>query len=322
MVRVSPLLQHHINLLTKLFSSITVAQSILVIPGTGKQGRLATTEFLKRGFKVHDLIRDPSSTVARALVEEGATLHPGDLGNQQSIENALEDVDTIFLSLPAHPKEFDFASNVVNAAKKKNIRHVIYTSVARTGQHESFPFWSGDYPMAGYWKTKHEVETLLRKANFEFLTILRPAFFMQNFCGPEVKHMFPGLADTKVLTLPFDPDTTFDLIDVLDIAKVAAAAAENPQQYAGKEIELASEKLTANEIARSLSKVSGEEIKLKLISKKESAERIKQGDMVMLALEFQRDTGYAVNLDEAKSPGIEFTPLSEALLRESLQWST
>ena len=51
------------------------------------------------------------------------------------------------------------------------------------------------------------------EAHFGFLTIFQPAFFMQNFCSPIVERMFPGLAESHILSLPFNADRNFDLID-------------------------------------------------------------------------------------------------------------
>jgi len=78
----------------------------------------------------------------------------------------------------------------------------VYSSVARAGEHESFPGWDADsYPLGWYWMNKQTIEGLVRTSNFTYWTILRPAFFIQNFCRPEVEHMFPGLAEKQRLSV-------------------------------------------------------------------------------------------------------------------------
>ncbi|KAI7228065.1 hypothetical protein KC330_g8083 [Hortaea werneckii] len=298
-----------------------MTRSVHVVPGSGKQGRAVAEEFIKQGISVHSLVRDASSASARALSDLGATIHTGDLGDMSSITKALQNADAVFLSLPAHPKnEVTFASNVISAAKATGVKHFIYTSVARTGEHENFPFWKDDYPSAWYWKTKKAIEDLVRSAGFEKLTIFRPAFFMQNFCRPEVEYLFPGLADSHTLSVPFDANSRFDLVDTKDIAKFAVAAAKDPYTFAGKEIGIAGESLTAHEIGDVLSKICGSQVSVNLISRKESDERVRNGDQIMCALELQRDVGYGVSLEEVKSYGIALTPLSRAITKQSLRW--
>lgn len=299
-----------------------MSRSVLVLSGAGKQGRVVTQALLKQGLSVHSLVRDLSSVVSKELGAAGANLHAGDLGDEASINNALKGIEVMFLALPAHPtQEIQFAENAINAAKAQGVKQVIYTSVARTGQHQDFPFWSDDYPMSWYWKNKQCIEDLLRGANFEHLTILRPAFFMQNFCSPEVNYMFPGLTDSShTLSVPFDNDTKFDLIDIKDIANFVVAAIQDPQRFSGKEIELAGDSLTAHDIAQILGRLSGHDISVKLISREDSSKRTAAGDLVMLALEFQRDYGYGVFLNQARSWGVPLKLLSEALQQEELKW--
>ncbi|GAB7323505.1 hypothetical protein MBLNU13_g07024t1 [Cladosporium sp. NU13] len=299
-----------------------MSQSVLVLPGAGKQGQLATRALLKQGFSVHSLVRNSSSVVSDELRATGVNLHAGDLGDEASIGDALNGIEAIFLALPAHPvQEIQFAKNAINAAKAKGVKQVIYTSVARTGQHRDFPFWSDKYPLSWYWNNKQCIEDLLRASNFEMLTILRPAFFMQNFCCPEVDHMFPGLTDkSHTLSVPFDGETKFDLIDINDIANFVIAAIQDPQEFSGKEIELAGDSLTAHEIAHVLSDHSGHNISVNLIGREEAAKRTAAGDMVMLALELQRDYVYGVRLDKARSWGIPLKLFTQALAQNKLKW--
>ena len=298
-----------------------MSPSVVVLPGAGKQGRLVTQALLKQGLPVHSLVRDLSSVASKELGAAGANLYAGDLGDEASINNALKGIEVMFLALPAHPtQEIQFAENAINAAKAQGVKQIIYTSVARTGQHLDFPFWSDNYPMSWYWKNKQRIEDLLR-AHFEHLTILRPAFFMQNFCSPEVNYMFPGLTDSShTLSVPFDSDTKFDLIDIKDIANFVVAAIQDPQRFSGKEIELAGDSLTAHEIAHVLGELSGHNISVNLISREESSNRTAAGDLVMLALEFQREYGYGVSLNQARSWGVPLKLFSEALAQDELEW--
>ncbi|KAH7385924.1 hypothetical protein BKA66DRAFT_415306 [Pyrenochaeta sp. MPI-SDFR-AT-0127] len=295
--------------------------SVFVAPGTGKQGQAVTRELLRRGHSVHILTRNPSSDAAERLQAMGAVLHTGDLGSVKTIQAALENVDAVFLAIPANPtEEIAYAKNVIEAAQEKGVKHFVYSGVARTGEHESFPHWNDNYPLAWYWKNKHAIEHIVRTAGFEYWSILRPAFFIQNFCYPDVKYMFPGLADAHELRVAFNTETQLDLIDVSDIANFAVAAIESPSKFSRKEISLAAEKLTAVQIAERLSKMSGRKVTVGYLTDEEVIALQKQGYLAVLAQVWQRDVGYGVDIDVLKWYGIPLTPLSGALNRDALGW--
>ena len=133
--------------------------------------------------------------------------------------------------------------------------------------------------------------------------------------------MFPGLTDSShTLSVPFDVETKFDLIDINDIANFVVAAIQDPKRFSGQEIELAGDSLTAHEIAHVLNGHSGHKISVNLIGREEAAKRIATGDMVMLALEFQRDYGYGVCLKQTRSWGIPLKLFTQALAQNILKW--
>jgi uncharacterized protein YbjT (DUF2867 family) len=296
-------------------------KSVLVAAGTGKQGRLIARELLERGHTVYILTQNPSSERAKELESMGARLHVGDLGSVESIQIALDNVEAIFLAIPARPAtEIAHAKNVLTAALDKSVKNIIYSSVARAGEHESFPGWNDDYPLAWYWKNKHTIEHMVRTAGFENWTILRPAFFIQNFCRPEVDYMFPGLADEQKLQVAFNADTQLGLIDVSDIAKFAAAALDDsPPDFTGEEINLAAEKLTAAQIAEQLSKTSGERIIVDCHDDSLALALHKEGYLAIEAQLWQRDVGYGVDIESLERFGVSLTPLSKALDRNKLR---
>ncbi|PSN66527.1 NAD(P)-binding protein [Corynespora cassiicola Philippines] len=298
--------------------------SIFVAGATGTQGSPLVKLLLQRSYKVHILVRDPASSKAQNLKSLGAILHAGDLESIDAIENAIDDSQAIYFAIPYAPDATKYAKNIIEAAQRKKVTHVIYSSVARAGDHESFPGWNANYPLASYWTQKHEIEDMVRGANFGHWTILRPAFFMQNFCRPVCDHMFPDLLlRPRKLRVPYRPNTTLDLIGVEDIAKFALRAFESPEEFSGREVALASEKLTASEIAEKLEGVRGEEVGVEYISDEEERQRLAKGDLQSLVLTsyvWHREVGYNVDIGALQKYGITLTPIAEALDRQALDW--
>jgi uncharacterized protein YbjT (DUF2867 family) len=296
--------------------------SVLVPTGTGKQGRAVVQELLSRGHTVHVLCRNPSSEAAKALESMGAVLHTGDLGSIDTIKAAMSHVTAVVLSIPAHPTdEVTFAKNVIDAAQdNKHVDTMVYTSVARVGEHERFPGWNDDYPLAWYWKNKYTIEHMVRHAEFQHWTIFRPAAFHQNFCRPMVDSMFPELAEGHQLRVAYHVDTRLDLISVADIAKFAAAAIESPARFTGREIGLAAEKLTAAQVAEQLSLMSGERITVEYIGDESAKELEALGHRSISAQVWQRDVGYGVDIGALEQYGIPLTPLVKALDKATLDW--
>ncbi|KAH7377300.1 NmrA family protein [Pyrenochaeta sp. MPI-SDFR-AT-0127] len=301
-----------------------MSKTVFVPAGTGKQGSVVTKALLDRGYTVHVTTRNPSSSSAKELQSKGAVLHEGGLDSAKTLEAAAEQADALFLAIRADPTDEDleirYAKSIIEAARKKGVKTIVYTSVARTGEHESFPGWGDDFPLAWYWKNKHIIEELVRTAGFENWTIFRPAFFNNNFVVPDVDFMFPDLARKHLLQLPFNRDTTLDLVSVEDIARFVVAAIESPSTFAGKELGLASEKLTAEQIAEQLSTISGHKVKVEYISDDQVKLAKEQGNIVLDSYLWHRDVGYNVDIEALKQYKLPLTPMSKDLNKDNLGW--
>lgn len=296
-------------------------KTVLVVPGTGKQGRVVTRELLLQGHTVRILVRNPDSDPAKEARAAGAHVFVGNLDSPDALSDAFHAVDAVFLAIPADPNnEIPYASNVLKVAREEGVQHFVYSSVARAGDHESFPGWNDDYPLAWYWKGKHEIEEMVRKAGFPTWTILRPAFFFDNFYRPEVEWMFPGLADKHELRVAYNPDTKLDMIHASDIAAVTAAVIGSPSKFAGKDLTLGSESLTLAQIAEQLSTTIGDTVTVTYLDDEEIKKQIQQGNLITESQLWHRDVGYGVGSNTITELGLQSVPISEALKKENLKW--
>lgn len=228
------------------------SKSVLVTGATGMQGGSVARALVGAGASVTALVRDPNSAPAQELKGEGVHLQVGDLDDFSSLLAACSGHDCVFsvqlASSPTNPRaEETQADNLIQAAREAGVQHFVHSSVSGTG-------WRGTHPGAdsggtdGYWDSKEAVEAAVRIAGFPTWTIVKPAFFMNNFVEPKLSHMFPLLTDGEIL-VACRLDTPLALLSGEDFGKAVAIAVANPAEFSEAEIELSSEALTFTQIA-------------------------------------------------------------------------
>jgi uncharacterized protein YbjT (DUF2867 family) len=148
---------------------------ILVTGATGQQGGAVARHVLKQpGFSIRALTRDSSKAPAQALVQAGADVFQGDLDNPALIRRALEGVWGVFsvqnFMEAGYAGEIRQGKAVADAAKAAGVQHFVYTSVASADHKTGLP----------HFESKWQIEQHIARSGLVH-TILRPAFFMQNW---------------------------------------------------------------------------------------------------------------------------------------------
>lgn len=223
---------------------------ILVTGATGQQGGAAARHLLKDGWKVRALVRDENKDAAMELKKLGAELFKGDMADPSSIEKALEGVYGIFnvqnFWQHGYEGELKQAKIVIEASKKAGVKHFVMSSVGGADRNTKIP----------HFEVKFEAETLIKSLNLPF-TIIRPVFFMENFNT----WFKPAESEGKlILNMAIKKDTKLQIIAVDDIGAITAMIFDDPEKYAGKEIEIAGDELTLEEMADRFSKALGKEV--------------------------------------------------------------
>jgi uncharacterized protein YbjT (DUF2867 family) len=238
---------------------------VLVTGATGRQGGATARALLAAGVPVRALVRDPATERAKAVEALGAELVTGDLHDRDSVIKAAQGVRAVFsVQMPAATADgFDFAGevaqavNLIEGAQAAGVPQFVHTSVSGAGQHTQTPGWA-----EGRWASmeptlgaKSTIQDRVREAGFPHWTLLKPAFFMENFL-PSMAFLFPrGIEGGLVSVLK--PGTRLSLVAVDDIGRAAAAAIAAPERYDGIALELASDYLSMTEIAEILSRALG-----------------------------------------------------------------
>ncbi|MBM7115048.1 NmrA/HSCARG family protein [Archangium primigenium] len=229
---------------------------VLVVGATGKQGGAVARALLARGQAVRALVRDPHSPGAQALKALGAELVRGDLQDTASLREACAGVRAVFSMPPltletvGTDAERVMGANLVRAAKEAGVPQFVHTSVSGAGDFQrNAPGWKEGRWDVHYWESKASIEALVRDAGFRSWTVLKPAFFMENFVRPSA--LFAHGTGDRLMTV-LKPQTVIALIAVKDIGEAGAAALLAPEKFHRVELELAGERLTMTDIARIL----------------------------------------------------------------------
>src|SRR5215213_90472 len=225
------------------------AQRLIVVTGaTGKQGGAVARSLLDRGFRIRAFTRNPQKPEAQALAARGAEVVQGDMEEDRSaMERVLEGASGVFsvqnFLETGYDGEVQQGKMVADAAKAAGVEHFVYSSVGSAHRQTGIP----------HLESKWEVEEHVRQIGLPY-TILRPVFFMQNWEMMR-DHVLGG-----TLAQPLDPDKPFQQVAVDDVGAFAAIAFQHPDEWIGREVDLAGDEQTMPEIAETFGRVAGREI--------------------------------------------------------------
>ena len=225
-------------------------KTILVTGATGQQGGAVARQLLKQpSFAVRALTRDPAKPAARVLAQAGAELIQGDLDDPASVKRAVEGAYGVFSVQNFMETGFDGevrqGKALADAAKAAGVQHFVYSSVVSADRHTGLP----------HFESKWQIEQHIVESGFSH-TILRPAFFMQNWFSYTREPILNG-----TLPLPLNPQTPLQQISVQDIGAFAVLAFQNPPSWQGRTVELAGEELTMLRVAELLTRAVGRPVR-------------------------------------------------------------
>jgi uncharacterized protein YbjT (DUF2867 family) len=138
----------------------------VVIGGTGNVGGAVVKELVKRGANVRVLARKQPE---QGKLPAGVEVAVGDLQNPDSVEQAMQGVDKLFLLNAVVADELTQALIAYGIARRTGLKHVTYLSVFKVEQFRDVPHFA----------SKLAVENALREFGVPY-TILRPGYYIQN----------------------------------------------------------------------------------------------------------------------------------------------
>jgi uncharacterized protein YbjT (DUF2867 family) len=251
-------------------------RKILVTGATGQQGGALARLLLQKKHEVYALIRntEPESPKAQNLRNLGAKLIKGDLDNPESLEQATNGVDSVFLMGTwvevGTEGETRRGKMMVDIAKEKKIEHLVYSSVVNADKNTGIP----------HFESKYKVEQHIKNSGIPY-TIIGPTFFMDNL----LSYSRAGLQQGQ-LALPLSPSLILQQSALENIAEFSALVLEVRNSFLGKRIDIASDELTGEQAAKVLS----DELRRKISYVQVPLEQIRQAseDLALMFQWFER----------------------------------
>jgi len=205
-------------------------QRILVTGASGQVGSalIAALQHID-GIAIRAGVRDVSAVSASWAGDASVQPVAFDFLDGANQDTALADCDSLFLLRP--PQLTGDFGDVIARAREHGVKHIVFLSVQGAERNVLIPH--------------HKIEQRLRSSGVP-CTMLRPAYFMQNFTST----LNQELVRRHRIFLPAG-NARFTLIDVDDIGRVAAKVLTQPgTQHHGQAYTLTSAKpLTFQEMA-------------------------------------------------------------------------
>lgn len=193
---------------------MSTGKLIAVTGATGNVAPEVIALLLAAGHRVRAVVRNPAK--AAGLAARGAEIMEADLGRPRTLEHAFDGADAVLSIVPPGPLAPQQTSAVFWAARQSRVGHVVRLS-AFGAAHDAPTVNSRLHALS---------DAELERSNVPY-TILKPHFFMQNlFMAAE------SVAKEGAMYFALG-EGRMGLIDVADIAAVAAHVLTTPG-HAGK----------------------------------------------------------------------------------------
>lgn len=249
---------------------MTQKKIITIFGATGAQGGGLARAILNdknSEFAVRAVTRDPESDNALALAAMGAEIVEANIDDESSVQNAMRGAYgafcvTFFWNHFSPETEMVHAKYMAEAAKAEGLKHVIWSTLEDT--RHFIPLTDNRMPTL---QEKYKVPHFDAKGESDHYfisngvptTFLYASFYWENLiyfgAGPK-----RGQDGVLAITFPMD-DKKLSGIASADIGKCAYGIFKKGTSLVGKKIGVAGDEPTCTEMATSLSKALGEEVR-------------------------------------------------------------
>ncbi len=245
-------------------------KTIAVLGATGSQGGGLIRSILNDaggGFRARAVVRNVNSDKARELARLGAAVVPANVDDVESLKRAFQGAYgaycvTFFWEHMSPEKELAHATAQAEAAKQAGLKHVIWSTLEDTRRwiplsDNRMPTLMNKYKVP-HFDAKGEADQIFRRIGVP-TTFLLTSFYWDNLIhfgmGPR-----KGPDGKLAITFPMG-DRRLPGIAAEDIGRCAYGIFKRGDEFIGKTVGIAGEHLTMAQMAASLSKALGREVR-------------------------------------------------------------
>ncbi len=215
---------------------------ITVTSAAGGVGRLLVRQLASRGVPIRAVVKNDDQ--ARSTRRDGATeVVVGDLRAPQTLDTALAGTTVLYHAAPTQIiDERPVIDHLIASGPSHGLQHIVFHSVIHPELHQ-----------LTHHRQKDIAEGMLLGSAIP-TTVLRPSHYMQNYL--EVW----DLLHAGVMPYPVSPDSVMGVVDLADVAEVAATIALDPDPHTGRTYDLSTVELTRHQMAAIWSTVLGHRV--------------------------------------------------------------
>jgi uncharacterized protein YbjT (DUF2867 family) len=217
--------------------------NVAVVGAGGRFARIAGL-LIERGHEVRVTSREPGSPAAMRLAALGAEIVQADYEEVDSLAAAARGVDAVFAGGTAHhagPEgEERHGANLARAGAAAEVPHLVFVSGDGATPDSQLPLF----------RAKWAVERAIGATGVSS-TILAPTYLMENLFNPwNISALRAGTFPS-----PIAIDHPLQQTALGDLLSLAVLAIEQPDRFTGSRIPVASDELTAEGAARTISEL-------------------------------------------------------------------
>jgi uncharacterized protein YbjT (DUF2867 family) len=214
----------------------SLAQRIIAVTGaTGQQGGAVARHLLDAGWLVRALTRNTGSAGAQALAARGAQVVHADLTDAASLDAALCGVYGVFSVQNYYEPGVGFDGEIAqgcrlaDAASRAGVQHFVQSTMAQ----------AIDADDVAHFASKRAIEQHLMALQLPVST-LGTVWFMDNLLNAKMG----GKRSFDVLQGTLGHNRQFEMLAVDDIGGLVAAMFARPDDWIGKHLDAAGDRLT------------------------------------------------------------------------------
>jgi uncharacterized protein YbjT (DUF2867 family) len=220
---------------------VRLVSTVLVTGATGQVGGAVLEELVRRGVQARAMVRTEDRS--DGLAARGVEAVVGDLERPETLPGALSGAGRVFLMSRDDPNQPEMEGALIEAAGRAGVGRIVKLSASGAAP---------DSPVA-LMRRHAQAERILEASGVGY-TILRPQLYMQNFL-----RFGPSIATEGRFAAPMG-NRRFALVDVRDVARVAAAALTEDAHAEAAYVVSGPEALSYGEAAEAIGAAIGEEV--------------------------------------------------------------